>query len=387
MESINAVPATPEYVENQAVTEMLKFADVDQYDDEAINRAEAQMPGFIERRSDKLSKLPVLGKDDFIPTVTNKFVSSDANLASTLQDVIEKQMSESINIKGLIEAPAEVRLFIDDLSNVLPRILRAEGAEKLTEFNSERVIFVDTENSNSFIASLLKKNKGNSKSGGAIMIRGGQFIAIDSEMLKDTTALVHILIHEYIHILGFSSTTINNSGRNKQGEEVVRDLDRRSGIRVLHGDNVYLSALNEVVTEELAKKISSEYYDIFPFSIDSVNENFQNENEGSPADKVMPFNAHSGLMKDRINVLDVSSNNYNNFKLKYDTFLSEIALKENIPVEDIQKDIIPKLKDAYLNGRMLPLFRSFARYGISVDDLIEFDNKIIKEASVAHKNM
>lgn len=391
MEFMNFVPPTPEYTEKEKLTLIRESADFDLYDDETLNKAESQNPDFIKRRARKLAELPVLTEDDFIPNAINRFASGNSEHVKMAEGMFNKEMNQSIiGLEGQVETPPEVDLYIRDLLNILPRIFKAEGAEKMTRFNPQRVIFIDPEATNKEYADTLKANRKmpNSKSGGAYFRQFDQVIVIDAVMLNNKTALSFILMHELTHALGFNSLNITHVDPNIK--KINLD-DRRSGIKSIEKEEETLLALNETVTEGFAVKVAKEYGDIFPYVIDGLHkdmeemledDSFRNEINDPVAAQILPFKFRSGFLKNWLTTLDVSSSVYRIYTSEYNNFFKELAGRNNVPLKALIDDIMPKLKIAYLTGRMLPFFRALSKYGVSVDDLKLKDKTILEEAKL-----
>lgn len=384
MESMNAVPVTPTYEEDQTLTEMLKLSNVSQYDDETLTLAESQAPGFIRRRAEKLANLPKLTGGDIAHTVVNKFVSYNEKDIETAKKIYERELKQPVTMEGQVETPEDVKLFIEDLCKIMPRIFKAEGAETVVTFNPNRIIFVDSDTYAKLNGeSTDDKKKGN---GGGFFNQFNQIIVLNANLLDHPAGLTHVIFHEMVHALGFNSQTINNIDHDKKKIDID---NRRSGIRTTVNKEGVLLALNECMTESLAQKIIVAYADIFPYAINSVdkemedliehNKKFESKIGQNAAVELLPFKTVSGFETKWKTTRDVSSSKYRTYMAKYDTFLSEVAMRNGKTSTDIKNDLFPKLKQAYINGRMLPFFRSCSDYGISVDELMEKDKQIIEE--------
>ncbi len=388
MESINFVPPTPEYVEDEKLTLVRESADFDLYDDETLNKAESQNPDFIKKRSKKLAELPVLVDDDFVPSAINRFASSNLDNIKKAEDIFDREMDQSIvGVEGQVETPPEVALYIRDLLNILPRILRAEGAEKMTRFNPGRIVFIDPEATDREYAKTLKENRAvpGNISGGAYFKQFDQVIVIDAAVLDYKASLSFLLMHELIHALGFNSLSITNiDDKSKR----INLNDRRSGVKSLGKDKEILLALNETVTEGFATKVAIEYGDIFPYVVDALSgdmdelladDSIRNKVNEPVAVEILPFKFRSGFLKNWKTTRDVSSSTYKIYTLKYNAYFKEIANRNNVPFKNFKDDVMPKLKKAYLTGKMLPFFRTLFAYGVSVEDLKLKDESIREE--------
>lgn len=391
LESINAIPATPEYKEDRELNEMLRFADVDQYDDETLTLAESQAPGFILRRAAKLVNLPVLSNEDINHTAINKFVSNDEKNTAVTKKLYQSELKKPLTMDGQVETPADIKLFIEDLCNIMPRIFKAEGTEMVTKFNPERIIFVDSDT----YAKLNGESADGRKkgTGGGFFNQFNQMVVVDAQLLSRPAGLTHVIFHEMVHVLSFNSQTINNIDFDKKKIDID---NRRSGIRTTVNKEGVLLALNECMTEGLAKKIVAEYADIFPYVVNAVdkemddlieyNKDFESKIGQPTAVRLVPFETVSGFETKWQTIRDVSSSKYAMYIAKYDAYLSEVALRNGKTPADIKNDLLPKLKEAYINGRMLPFFRACSGYGISVDDLMKKDKQIIEETKQEFRN-